>query len=220
MSFVLCKHTPVNRYIPMACALLNNAKDVVAIEDIEDAFQRCYLDAASFNEPLDVLEKNFAEFASQMSAYKLIEHLPSYEPVEEKPVEKKPVEEQPKVQETVAKSGVSAADKERFLSVLDKNLMGEELADEIVALGLPALPEFMYILLDFIVGSNDVTSFIKTKNDVSQFVPFRLSNYGNLIYMLYDNCDLEVHTDLLNQVVKFWSEKDLPAVGLGVVSDV
>lgn len=199
----------------MACAMLNATKETVAIEDIEDAIQRCYLDAATYEEPLDVLERNFAELVAQLNVYKLINHLPSYEPVEEKAeekaVEKAVVEE---VKEVVAKSGIKEADKETFLKVLNSNLMGDELADEMANAGLPQLPEFMFVLLEFIIANNDVTSFIKTKNDISQFIPFRLSNYGSLLYAFYDNCDLEVHVEVLNQVVKFWNDKELPTVGL------
>lgn len=203
----------------MLCGMLNNAKDSVDVEAIDSVIQKCFLDAADFEEPLESLEKNFNELVSQLNNYNLVGHLPTYEaeveeskPVETKPVETKPVEEA-KVEE---KDTIKEEDKKVFIDALNSNRMGDELADMVKGLGLPQQPEFMYLLLDFVIGSRDVTELIKVKNEIPQFVPFRVSNYGSLVYSFYDECDLSVHIDLLNQIVKFWDEKQLPVVRDGV----
>lgn len=219
ISYVIRRHTPENRYIPMLCGMLNNAKEIADMEVIDSVIQRCFLDAANFEEPLENLEKNFNELVSQLNNYGLVGHLPTYEAeagvakaVETKAVETKPVEE-PKVEK---KDTIKEEDKKVFIEALNSNTMGDELADLVKGLGLPQHPEFMYLLLDFVIGSHDVTELIRVKNEIPQFIPFRVNNYGSLVYSFYDECDLSVHIGLLNQIVKFWDDKQLPVVRNGV----
>ena len=68
----------------------------------------------------------------------------------------------------------------------------------------------MGTLMKFIIGSADPASFIKEKDGEKQFVPFYESKFGSMLIEFYDGADLSVHVELMNQIVKYWSEVGMP----------
>ncbi len=199
----------------MTCAMLNSVNDFIEVSDIDNCIQRCYLDATTFDASITDLEKNMNELVKSLDMYHLIQHLPTYEQsqvssqVTSEVTSTETPKETPKEKENV----ISEEDKKKFLDILNGNAMGDELADQMKEVKLPQDPAFLYILLEFILPSgSDVLSYIKVKNDIKQFVPLRYGNYGSLVYAFFDNCELDVHVELLNQVVKFWNDKELSSV--------
>lgn len=195
--------------------MLNSVNDFIEVSDIDNCIQRCYLDAITFDAPITDLEKNMNELVKSLDMYHLIQHLPTYEQsqvssqVTSEVASTETPKETPKEKENV----ISEEDKKKFLDILNGNAMGDELADQMKEVKLSQDPAFLYILLEFILPSgSDVLSYIKVKNDIKQFVPLRYGNYGSLVYAFFDNCELDVHVELLNQVVKFWNDKELSSV--------
>ena len=56
----------------------------------------------------------------------------------------------------------------------------------------------------------DVSLVLKVKDNLWRCPLFRMANYGDLIYRLYDGVPLEVHIAILNEVVEFWFKKGMP----------
>lgn len=195
--------------------MLNSVNDFIEVSDIDNCIQRCYLDAITFDASITDLEKNMNELVKSLDMYHLIQHLPTYEQsqVSSQVTSEVASAETPKDTPKEKENVISEEDKKKFLDILNGNAMGDELADQMKEVKLPQDPAFLYILLEFILPSgSDVLSYIKVKNDIKQFVPLRYGNYGSLVYAFFDNCELDVHVELLNQVVKFWNDKELSSV--------
>ena len=118
--------------------------DMVSTEMIEQALQRCYLDADSLeSSKMEAVAANFDEIVKALDALQLIEHVPSRESADAKvekvekaaepakPVE--PVKEEAKKEEEEEKP---IKDEAKFLEILETHTMGQELSDLVEKAGL------------------------------------------------------------------------------------
>ena len=118
--------------------------DMVSTEMIEQALQRCYLDADSLeSSKMEAIAANFDEIVKALDALQLIEHVPSRESADAKvekvekaaepakPVE--PVKEEAKKEEEEEKP---IKDEAKFLEILETHTMGQELSDLVEKAGL------------------------------------------------------------------------------------
>lgn len=118
--------------------------DMVSTEMIEQALQRCYLDADSLeSSKMEAVAANFDEIVKALDALQLIEHVPSRESADAKvekvekaaepakPVE--PVKEEAKKEEEEEKP---IKDEAKFLEILETHTMGQELSDLVEQAGL------------------------------------------------------------------------------------
>ena len=117
--------------------------DMVSTEMIEQALQRCYLDADSLeSSKMEAVAANFDEIVKALDALQLIEHVPSRESADAK-VEKvkkaaepaKPVKEEAKKEEEEEKEK-PIKDEAKFLEILETHTMGQELSDLVEQAGL------------------------------------------------------------------------------------
>lgn len=117
--------------------------DMVSTEMIEQALQRCYLDADSLeSSKMEAVAANFDEIVKALDALQLIEHVPSRESADAK-VEKaeepaKPAEakkEEAKKEEEEEKEK-PIKDEAKFLEILETHTMGQELSDLVEKAGL------------------------------------------------------------------------------------
>lgn len=120
--------------------------DMVSTEMIEQALQRCYLDADSLeSSKMEAVAANFDEIVKALDALQLIEHVPSRESADAK-VEKaaepaepaKPAEakkeEAKKEEEEEEEKPIK--DEAKFLEILETHTMGQELSDLVEKAGL------------------------------------------------------------------------------------
>lgn len=120
--------------------------DMVSTEMIEQALQRCYLDADSLeSSKMEAVAANFDEIVKALDALQLIEHVPSRESADAKvekvekaaepakPVE--PVKEEAKKEEEEEKEK-PIKDEAKFLEILETHTMGQELSDLVEQAGL------------------------------------------------------------------------------------
>ena len=120
--------------------------DMVSTEMIEQALQRCYLDADSLeSSKMEAVAANFDEIVKALDALQLIEHVPSRESADAK-VEKaeepakpaepaEPVKEEAKKEEEEEKEK-PIKDEAKFLEILETHTMGQELSDLVEKAGL------------------------------------------------------------------------------------
>ena len=119
--------------------------DMVSTEMIEQALQRCYLDADSLeSSKMEAVAANFDEIVKALDALQLIEHVPSRESADAKvekvkkaaepakPVE--PVKEEAKKEEEEKEKPIK--DEAKFLEILETHTMGQELSDLVEQAGL------------------------------------------------------------------------------------
>ena len=120
--------------------------DMVSTEMIEQALQRCYLDADSLeSSKMEAVAANFDEIVKALDALQLIEHVPSRESADakvekaEEPAEPaKPAEakkEEAKKEEEEEKEK-PIKDEAKFLEILETHTMGQELSDLVEKAGL------------------------------------------------------------------------------------
>lgn len=117
--------------------------DMVSTEMIEQALQRCYLDADSLeSSKMEAVAANFDEIVKALDALQLIEHVPSRESADakvekaEEPAEPaKPVKEEAKKEEEEEKEK-PIKDEAKFLEILETHTMGQELSDLVEKAGL------------------------------------------------------------------------------------
>ena len=120
--------------------------DMVSTEMIEQALQRCYLDADSLeSSKMEAVAANFDEIVKALDALQLIEHVPSRESADakvekaEEPAEPaKPAEakkEEAKKEEEEEKEK-PIKDEAKFLEILETHTMGQELSDLVEQAGL------------------------------------------------------------------------------------
>lgn len=123
-------------------------KDMVSTEMIEQALQRCYLDADSLESAkMETVAKNFDEIVKALDALQLIEHVPSRESADAK-VEKaeepaKPAESanpakpaEPVKEEATKEATEQIKDEAKFLEILETHTMGQELSDLVEQAGV------------------------------------------------------------------------------------
>lgn len=130
-------------------------KDMVSTEMIEQALQRCYLDADSLESAkMETVAKNFDEIVKALDALQLIEHVPSRESADAK-VEKaeepakpakpaesaNPAKPAEPVKEEATKEATKEAteqikDEAKFLEILETHTMGQELSDLVEQAGV------------------------------------------------------------------------------------
>ena len=121
--------------------------DMVSTEMIEQALQRCYLDADSLeSSKMEAVAANFDEIVKALDALQLIEHVPSRESADAK-VEKaeepakpaEPVKEEAKKEEAKKEEEEKEKpikDEAKFLEILETHTMGQELSDLVEKAGL------------------------------------------------------------------------------------
>lgn len=120
--------------------------DMVSTEMIEQALQRCYLDADSLeSSKMEAVAANFDEIVKALDALQLIEHVPSRESADakvekaEEPAEPakpaEPVKEEAKKEEEEEKEK-PIKDEAKFLEILETHTMGQELSDLVEKAGL------------------------------------------------------------------------------------
>ena len=129
--------------------------DMVSTEMIEQALQRCYLDADSLeSSKMEAVAANFDEIVKALDALQLIEHVPSRESADAK-VEKaeepakpakpaEPVKEEAKKEEAKKEEAKKEEeekekpikDEAKFLEILETHTMGQELSDLVEKAGL------------------------------------------------------------------------------------
>ena len=117
--------------------------DMVSTEMIEQALQRCYLDADSLESAkMEAVAANFDEIVKALDALQLIEHVPSRESADAK-VEKaeepaKPAKPAEPAKEEAKKEEEAKPikDEAKFLEILETHTMGQELSDLVEQAGL------------------------------------------------------------------------------------
>ena len=120
--------------------------DLVSSEMIEQALQRCYLDADSLeSSKMEAVAANFDEIVKALDMHQLIKHVPSRESADakveepEKPekLEKSEKSEKPEVKEAAKKEAAKPIkDEAKFLEILQTQAMGEELSEMVDQAGL------------------------------------------------------------------------------------
>lgn len=113
--------------------------DMVSTEMIEQALQRCYLDADSLDSAkMETVAANFDEIVKALDALQLIEHVPSRESADAKAEEAeepaKPAE--PVKEEAKKEEAKPIKDEAKFLEILETHTMGQELSDLVEQAGL------------------------------------------------------------------------------------
>lgn len=120
--------------------------DMVSTEMIEQALQRCYLDADSLeSSKMEAVAANFDEIVKALDALQLIEHVPSRESADAK-VEKAEEPEEPAKPAEAKKEEAKKEEEEekekpikdeaKFLEILETHTMGQELSDLVEKAGL------------------------------------------------------------------------------------
>ena len=117
--------------------------DLVSSEMIEQALQRCYLDADSLeSSKMEAVAANFDEIVKALDMQQLIKHVPSRESADakveepEKP-EKLEKSEKPEVKEAAKEEAAKPIkDEAKFLEILQTQAMGEELSEMVDQAGL------------------------------------------------------------------------------------
>ena len=117
--------------------------DMVSTEMIEQALQRCYLDADSLDSAkMETVAANFDEIVKALDALQLIEHVPSRESADAKAEEAEepakpaePVKEEAKKEEAKGEAE-PIKDEAKFLEILETHTMGQELSDLVEQAGL------------------------------------------------------------------------------------
>ena len=116
--------------------------DIVSGEMIEQALQRCYLDADSIEAArMETVAANFNEVVKSLANLQLIQHVPSRKPAEEsdgqaeKAAEPEKQEKQEK-QEEAKTEEQPIKDEAKFLELLQSHTLGQELWDLVENAGL------------------------------------------------------------------------------------
>ena len=112
--------------------------DMVSTEMIEQALQRCYLDADSLDSAkMETVAANFDEIVKALDALQLIEHVPSRESADAKAEEPaKPAKPAEPVKEEAKGEAEPIKDEAKFLEILETHTMGQELSDLVEQAGL------------------------------------------------------------------------------------
>ena len=145
VAWLLRVATPDNRLAIVIAMAFKNAS-IVTPDMVEDALQKCFLDPEAVSSNLGLLEKTFNLVTKAFAEWEVIAHLPTLQPTETVSEEKQKEEkkEEKGQEEEEEEKEVVLEKQEEFVNLLNEfNLAerdGDELADEVKNLGIPAHP--------------------------------------------------------------------------------
>ena len=143
---LLLKRNTVTAKMAIALGVFfKQVSDVVSEEMVEQALQRCYLDADALESAkMDAVAANFAELVKALDTLQVIHHVPSREAAEaqaQAPAESAVESEKPEKSEKPAEKAEKPAEKPikdeaKFLELLKSRAMGDELNEMVAQAGL------------------------------------------------------------------------------------